>query len=202
MMVTSEGLYVTEIAMLFPRQGQWTAGDYFALPDSNRIVELVKGELIMAPPPSIDHQRISSVLYRLLYNFVADNKLGEVLYAPLAVQLGDDHYREPDIIFVRQENRDRIKELYIDGPPDWVAEVISPGTRKADEVDKLKEYAQAGIPEYWLVDPDHRTIRVYALHGGDTYILAGTYTEGQTARSETLVGFEVAIDQIFPQPIT
>lgn len=201
-MVSGKGLYITEIASLFPRQGQWKAGDYFTLPDTNRIVELVKGNLIMAPPPSIDHQHSVGNLYTELRAFVKSGNLGEVFIAPLAVQLGEDHYREMDVVFVRRENRTRIKELYIDGPPDWVAEVISPGTRKADEVYKLEEYAQAVVPEYWLVDPDHKTIRVYVLREGDTYTLKGTYTRGQTARSEKLTGFEAAVNQIIPEQVS
>ncbi len=70
--------------------------------------------------------------------------------------------------------------------PDWVAEIISPGARKTDEVDKLAEYAQAGIPEYWIIDLKKKTVRVYLLpEGGKEYTLAATYTSGQAARSVT-----------------
>jgi Uma2 family endonuclease len=100
------------------------------------------------------------------------------------------------VLFLRREHLERMKRHYIDGPPDWVAEVISPGTRQVDEVEKLTEYAQAGVPEYWLVDLEHKTIRVYVLREGSVYALAATYTAGQAAHAETIEGFSIAVDAV------
>jgi Uma2 family endonuclease len=128
--------------------------------------------------------------------FVLANKLGEVYFAPTDVRLYEGTVRQPDVLFIREENRGRITRQGLDGPPDWVAEVISAGTRETDEVAKLADYARAGVPEYWLVDPADQTIRVYTLHEG-AYRLAAAYTPGQTARSETLPGFAVTVDTLF-----
>ncbi len=187
--------YAQNLARLFPQQGEWREEDYFALPDSNRIIELSEGELIMSPPPSTAHQRVVANLFRALDAFVHAGGHGEVFIAPLAVRLREGKIREPGVLFISAAHADRVIPQMIDGAPDWVAEVISPGSRKIDEVEKLADYAEAGIPEYWLVDLDARTIRVYALADAK-YALAGTYGAGETARSETLGGFKIPVDDV------
>lgn len=90
---------------------------------------------------------------------------------------------------------EHVTRSHIDGPPDWVAEVISPGSRTVDEVDKLADYAKAGVPEYWLVDLEAGTIRVNVL-AGESYRLAATCEAGQTARAETIDSFTIPVDQV------
>jgi Uma2 family endonuclease len=191
--------YALNLARLFPQQGEWREEDYFALPDSNRIIELSEGELIVSPPPSAAHQRAVLRLSITLDAFVQAGGHGEVFIAPFAVRLWEGKIREPDVLFISAAHADRVTPQMVDGAPDWVAEVISPGSRKIDKVEKLADYAQAGIPEYWLVDLETRTIRVYALADAE-YALAGTYGAGETARSETLGGFEIAVDDVIGGP--
>jgi len=199
-MEADQEIYVTEIARFFPPQGKWTEEDYFALPESNLIVELSDGKLIVNPPATPPHQMISGNLYLSLVRYVENGDLGRVLYSPVSVRLWEGKIREPDLLFVRTEHLDRITNKSIDGAPAWVAEIISPSTRKADEVEKLAEYAEAGIPEYWLLDSKAVTIRIYVLpQGASEYVLHATYKAGEIARSVTLIGFEVAVDKIFPE---
>jgi Uma2 family endonuclease len=114
------------------------------------------------------------------------------------VRLAEDIVRQPDLFLVRKSHLSQIHGHIFYGAPDWAAEVISPSTRSADEEDKFIEYAQAGIPEYWLLDPKNKTIRVYVVpEGASEYTLAATYGAGDTARSERISGFEVAVDKIF-----
>jgi Uma2 family endonuclease len=189
--------YVSNIAELFPPQGYWTEADYFALPETKRIVELWDGELIIMPAPDTSHQDIVTILAALLYAFITPTKIGKVFVSPIAVKLGEGRIREPDVIFVKQENRERIARRYIDGPPDWVAEIISPGSRTTDTKDKLKQYAEAGISEYWLIDPEAGMVSVYVLGEGATaYTLSASYSAGETIRSAALDGFEVAVDDL------
>ncbi|MEJ2150934.1 MAG: Uma2 family endonuclease, partial [Chloroflexota bacterium] len=145
--------YVTDIAKLFPRQGEWTETDYFGLPESKRFVELWDGVLSIEPMPGTLHQRIVTRLAGLLFAYVNPIKSGEAFGPLTAVKLGEGRIREPDVMFIKQENRARIARRYIDGPPDWVAEVNSSGSRATDTKDKLQQYAEVGIPEYWLIDP-------------------------------------------------
>ena len=190
-------IYVTEIAKLFPPQGKWTEKDYFALPQTNQIVELSNGEIMMPSPAADAHQSASLELSHALKLFVDEHDLGIVRYAPMSVRLWEGKIREPDVLFIRREHADRLGKT-VHGVPDWVAEIISRKTKKTDEVDKLAEYAQAGVPEYWLLHYKRRTIRVYMLPAGASeYTLAATYSAGDIARSETITGFEVPVDKIF-----
>jgi Uma2 family endonuclease len=185
----------TEIAQLWPPQREWTEADYFALPDTNRFVELSEGELIMPPHPTETHQRVLDALYAAMRAFVHGHDLGVIRFAPLPVRLWPGKIREPDILFVSQAHADRIGEQ-VYGPPDLVVEVISAGTRRADRGDKFVEYARAGVSEYWLVDPEVQTIEVFVLEKG-AYTLLGKFSPGERARSQVLTGFEVAVDEVF-----
>ncbi|NHZ72072.1 MAG: Uma2 family endonuclease [Aquificales bacterium] len=184
-----------DIAELWPRQGQWTETDYFSLPDSSRLVELSEGELSIMPPPSFTHQKILDNLYSVLKAFVLKHDLGVTVFAPLAVRLWPGKIREPDILFYTHAHQDRIGEQ-VSGPPDFAAEIISPGTRKTDRHDKFYEYAQAGIAEYWLVDPKAKTVEVFVLDNGVYTLLVKTGIE-ETAVSHILRGLKIPCHLIF-----
>lgn len=186
---------VTQIAELWPPQGEWTEADYFALPDTNRFVELSEGELIMPPHPTETHQRVLDTLYATMRAFVLEHDLGVIRFAPLPVRLWPGTIREPDILFVSQAHTDRIGEQAY-GPPDLVVEVISTSTRRTDRGEKFLEYARAGISEYWLVDPEAQTIEVFVLQDG-AYTFLVKAGPGETARSQLLGGLEVTVDDVF-----
>lgn len=186
---------VTEIAQLWPPQKEWTEADYFALPDTNRFVELSERELIMPPHPTETHQRVLGTLYAAMRAFVLEHKLGILRFAPLPVRLWPGKIREPDILFVSHAHADRVGEQ-VYGPPDLVVEVVSSGTRRTDHGEKFLEYARAGVSEYWLVDPDPQTIEVFELEEG-AYTLLGKFGRGEIARSQLLAGFEVAVEEVF-----
>jgi len=189
-----------EIAELFPPQGQWTEADYFGLPETNRIVELSEGEVEVPPMPTTSHQRAVGKLFRRLSDYVEQKDLGEVALAPLRVRLWPGKIREPDIVFVARERAEQIGEEYW-GVPDLVVEVISPrteessGTEHLDRGTKFNEYAQAGVREYWLVDPPDRHIELYFLRDG-VYHLLERWGPEQTVRSQLLPGLEVPVDAI------
>ncbi|HRJ41191.1 MAG: Uma2 family endonuclease [Caldilineaceae bacterium] len=185
-----------EIAELFPSQGHWSEGDYLAL-ETNRLVEFSNGYIEVLPMPSISHQFISLYLYRLLYNFVSSLALGTVLTAPAKVRLWRGKYREPDLFLLLAQSARRIHEQYVDGA-DLVMEVVSGGARDRDRdwIEKRQEYAQAGIPEYWIVDPETETVTVLALEGGE-YAEYGEFCRGETATSKLLPGFVVLVDDVF-----
>jgi Uma2 family endonuclease len=187
----------TQVALLYPYQGEWTESDYLALPETNRIVELSEGRLVVPEMPTDPHQFAVGELFAALRVFVRDRGLGHVRMAPLPVRLWPGKFREPDIIFLSREHGDRRGEQFW-GVPDLVVEVISPrtehssGTERADRRDKFEEYALSGILEYWLVDPGRRTIEVFVLRDG-VYHLLGKWGLEETARSELLKGFEVPV---------
>jgi Uma2 family endonuclease len=183
----------TEILRLFPRQGKWTEADYFRLPETNRIIELSEGRLIISPSPTAQHQKISLNLSYLFTTYVRSHKLGELAYAPMDTRLYEGVVRQPDIEFMSNEHLDRITDTW--GVPDLVVEILSEGTAKDDKGDKFQEYQRAGILEYWIVDPFKQSIDVYTLENG-TYIRLGKWGPGEIAKSKLLDGFEVSIDEI------
>ncbi len=184
-----------EVASLYPPQGEWKEEDYFSLPDTNRYVELSDGRIIMPPHPTFSHQEALKRLFLRLQAFVEKNNLGIVQIAPLPVRLWPGKIREPDIFFIGKEHSDRIGER-VCGVPDLVVEVISSSTERTDRVEKFLEYAKAGIREYWLIDPEKKTVEVYSLRGGD-YILLGKYSGSQVATSEMLPGFKLRASELF-----
>jgi len=184
-----------EVASLYPPQGEWKEEDYFSLPDTNRYVELSDGRIIMPPHPTFSHQEALKRLFLRLQAYVEKNNLGIVQIAPLPVRLWPGKIREPDIFFIGKEHSDRIGER-VCGVPDLVVEVISSSTERTDRVEKFLEYAKAGIREYWLIDPEKKTVEVYSLRGGD-YILLGKYSGSQVATSEMLPGFKLRASELF-----
>ena len=192
-----------EIAHLFPARGAWEEEDYLAL-HTNRLVELSNGDLEMLPMPTEAHQFMALFLYRMVFDFVAPRGLGAVLAAPLRVRLGEGKFREPDVVFMLEKNKHRRKGKYWDRA-DLVMEVVSDDDPDRDHQVKRHEYAKAGIPEYWIVDPKDKTIIVLTLHNSATaqaataYTITGEYGPGQAAVSALLPGLSVDVDSVFSQ---
>jgi Uma2 family endonuclease len=136
-------------------------------------------------------------LFDPLYGYVRDKDLGVVLFAPLPVQLWAGKFREPDIVFMAAEHADRLGEKFWRGA-DLVMEVVSPDDPERDNVIKRLEYAQAGIPEYWIVDPIEASVSVLSLEGSE-YFLHGKFVPGETAKSVLLDGFTVDVATVLAE---
>jgi Uma2 family endonuclease len=187
-----------EVATLFPDQGDWSEEEYLGLP-GNHLVELSDGFLEFLPMPTTTHQLIVLLLVDLL-NAFARSKLGLALPAPLRVRLWSGKIREPDIAFMLYKHKDRMGEEFWEGA-DLVMEVVS-GDRKSrwrDLVTKRKEYAKAGIAEYWIVDPKVQQINVLCLKEKE-YQSHGMFKKGAQATSRLLAGFAVDVEAIFAKP--
>ncbi|MEQ9410112.1 MAG: Uma2 family endonuclease [Fuerstiella sp.] len=187
-----------DIARLFPDQGTWSAGDYLELTSStNRLVEFNNGNIEVLAVPTEEHQLILQFLQFALRDFVAPRKLGTLVPAGLRVRTSSQTFREPDIVFMLTENRDRRNNNFWEGA-DLVMEVVSPDTRSRmrELVDKRIEYAAAGIPEYWIVDPETRSVTVLSLEDRE-YAEHGIFTEPDTATSVLLDGFSVSVQEVF-----
>lgn len=192
-----------EIAHLFPAQGTWTEYDYFGLDsvyEGFPLVELSNGRLEVLPMPTQTHQFIVAFFFELLKAFTAVHAPGAVLFAAMKVRLkkgARPSYREPDVFYMKAENAHRRHNKYWDGA-DLVMEVVSPDPkdRERDFEVKREEYARAGIPEYWIIDPEQRQIRVLTLQG-KTYKVHGEFGPGTVATSVLLPGFAVSVDELF-----
>lgn len=192
-----------EIARFFPPQGQWTKDEYLALEDhygAHIRVELTEGRLEVLPVPTEPHQFIILFLLNSLRAFTQERAPGVVLFSGIRVrlQLPDEvKFREPDVVYMSAKHAARRHKEFWDGA-DLVMEVVS-GDAKDQARDwqtKPREYAAAGIPEYWIVDPDKKVIRVLALRG-KTYRRHGDFRPGQRATSVLLPGFAVAVSEVF-----
>ncbi len=148
--------------------GEYTLEDYYALPDERR-VELIDGVFYDMAAPAVVHQKILGELY-ILFRECADahEELGcEVYLSPCDVRLDRDNKTmvQPDLFVICRQYD--LGARAIDGAPDLTLEILSPSTRAKDMLLKLYKYQNAGVKEYWIVDPDHSTVLVYDLRGED-----------------------------------
>jgi Uma2 family endonuclease len=180
----------------WPEQGQWTYEDWARLPDDGTRYEVIDGVLYMAPSPTADHQSTSIRLAGAMLDYADAHELGEIFTAPLDVKLPNQPVPlQPDILFVRTERRSIVKRK-VEGVPDLVVEILSPSSRDYDRNVKFDVYEEAGVPEYWIVDPHTRTVEVFVLEAGE-YVLLGRWGAGGTATSRVLAGFEIPVASIF-----
>jgi Uma2 family endonuclease len=134
--------------------------EFLALPDDGRQVEWVDGEAIFFMPPNARHQMISGLLHFLLTGFVGLFNLGRIIAAPFEMRTRPDGpAREPDLLFIAREHLHRLTEQRLEGPADLIVEIVSPDSVGRDRREKFLEYAEAGIPEYWWIDPRQRQHR-------------------------------------------
>lgn len=185
-----------DIARLFPFQGQWDEGDYLSL-DTNRLVELTDGFIEVMPMPDMRHQLCLDNLVESLKNFAKPRNLGRVLFAPFSVRIRPNKFREPDLMFMLAEHSERMGGKFWEGA-DLVMEIVGAdaASQERDREKKRADYAEAGIPEYWIVDPQTHRITVLKLQRS-AYVVHGEFGNGQMADSSLLPGFDVNVDDLF-----
>ncbi len=184
----------------WPPQGQWTYDDYARLPNDGWKYEVMRGELYMSPAPRPIHQRVSGNLTFEFQRFVRAGDLGQILTAPIDVILPRNLGTpvQPDILFIRNDNLDIIGETTIDGVPDLVVEILSPSNWVDDRRAKFDVYADAGITEYWIIDPQKEEVELFTLRD-KRYELVEKYGLGERVSFQVLSGFSVTVDEIFAQ---
>ena len=176
-------------------QGCWRDDDYLWLTDRcRRLVEFTDGYLEMLPMPTRGHQRILAFLYSAFQAFL-NTAGGEALFAPLRLRIRAGKYREPDLLAMRDARDARSGERFWTGA-NVVAEVVSADDTQRDFVDKRSDYAEASIPEYWIVDPRTETITVLELAQGK-YVEHGVHRRGERAASLAIPGLGVDVDGVF-----
>ena len=162
--------------------------------------EWVDGHVVRMPPASQRHQQVRDFLFTVLQVYVEQRDLGRVISAPFQMKTGAHLAgREPDILFVGTDNLVRLKPTYLDGPADLVVEVVSPESQQRDRRDKLAEYEQGGVGEYWIVDPDERHADFYVLAPSGQYEARGADARG-VYRSQTVPGFWIKATWLWQDP--
>jgi Uma2 family endonuclease len=174
-----------------------TYDDLLAMPEDGHRYELIYGEIVMSPSPKTKHQRAVVQLAEAFNRYVREHRLGEVFVAPFDVKLSPHSVVQPDLLYVKRERSRIVTEDFVDGPPDLIIEVLSASNRMQDLVKKAALYAEHGVPEYWIVDPESEQIGVNVWEDGQ-YVPV-TF-EDAIARSVTLPGLEVSPSEIFALP--
>jgi Uma2 family endonuclease len=195
-MATREPPTTHPLLDLFPSDGEWTETEYYFVSERGKFVELSNGKLEFPPMPTEFHQLIAARLFAALFAFVTQHKLGQVRFAPLPVKLWQGKVREPDIIFMSNAHADRIQKYW--GVPDLAIEIVSENDERRDRIIKKEEYAQAGISEYWIVDPEAKTVEVYRLEGS-AYQTFAALTEKDKITSPTFADFEMPLAELFAE---
>jgi len=173
-----------------------TYEEFRRLPDDGKRYELIHGEVHLTPSPTTKHQFALQNLSRSLDPFVFKHRLGEIFVAPLDVRLSRDTAVQPDLIFISNSRARIIKENYIDGAPDLVVAIFSPSTAAHDRATKLALYAEAGVPEVWLLETVAKTVEVLKLQG-KKYLVDSALAGEQKLTSSQFPGWELPLTDLF-----
>jgi len=171
--------------------------EFRGLPDDGKRYELIHGRVRMTPAPSTRHQFVVLNLATSLRVYLVKNPIGELMVAPLDVCLSQDTALQPDLVFVSSQRIEIIQENFIAGVPDLVVEVLSASTAAHDRATKLNLYAEAGVPEVWLMDP--QTVEVLKLQA-NKYLVHSIFAGRQTLTSSLFPAWEISLDELFRFP--
>ena len=176
--------------------------DYELFPDDGQRHELIDGEHVVTAAPNTRHQRIVLRLGSALNGYAEPRRLALVLIAPTDVILSPHDVVQPDILLVLIDRLDIVGRR-VEGPPDLAIEVLSPSSRRTDEVLKRHSYEHWGVGELWIVDPDVERVRVYRLEGerrfGRAHELSAEH--GESLETPLLPGFSMALTELFTDPL-
>ncbi|MFO1430330.1 MAG: Uma2 family endonuclease [Candidatus Competibacteraceae bacterium] len=176
--------------------------DYQSLPESmSARYELLDGDLLMVPAPTVAHQRILRNLGFILQQFVREYDLGEILYSPIDVVFGagdDREIAQPDILFVDKTRSHIITPKEIQGAPTLIVEILSERTKTRDRTYKKVLYGRYGVREYWIIDPDDRTVEVY-VPGATGFELSRKYSRDEILTSDIFPGLQITLEEVFQE---
>lgn len=187
--------------MPLPQENRYSLADVLAWDEQDR-AELIDGEIVMMAPPSRIHQGIVFEIARQLGNYLEGKKC-KVYPAPFAVRLFEkdeerpesvDTMVEPDVTLICDPGK--LDNIGCKGAPDLVIEVLSPSSQRHDRLTKYNLYQRAGVQEYWIVDPESRTVQVSSLENG-RYKVAEIYTAADIAKVGVLDGCYIELSKVF-----
>jgi Uma2 family endonuclease len=175
-----------------------TYEDYLTFPDDGRRHELIDGEHFVTPAPIPRHQLAVTELVLALGNWVEEDGTGLVLPSPIDVVFDDTTVVQPDLLWISEERRSIVTETNVQGAPDLVVEVLSPTTRRTDEIIKRKLYGRFGVREYWIVDPELETIKLWRPDG-ERFVRAAELSleDDAVLTSPLLPGFALPLRRLF-----
>jgi Uma2 family endonuclease len=191
----SDQAWTDVLQEILPPQGEWSEEEYLVLTDHrSRLVEFTDGFLEVLPVPTDEHRSLLKFLFLAFFGFF-ERGGGTVQFAPLRLRVRPGKFREPDLLVILSAADSRRQNRFWDGA-DLTVEVVSEDKPERDLIDKRGDYAEARVPEYWIVNPQTQTITVLRLIG-DAYQEAGVYRRGQSATSVLKPEFSVLVDHVF-----
>ena len=164
------------------------------------VCELINGEFCQMPPATPEHQLLIDFLVGMINSFARSiQPMPGLAFTTIGLALSDLYAPTPDIVYLRFENLNLIRGGMVEGAPDLVVEALS-SDRGRDLVMKRAVYAEAGIPEYWILDPMNDTITVLRLSGSQ-YVEEAVLGSDDTLTTTTIPGFELPLSELFNQPV-
>lgn len=183
--------------MVQPTKTRIAAEEYFQLAEYEQhdLIQLIDGEVISGMPPVPRHQ---SIVGEILFLFltIVKAKGGKAFTSPIEVFLDQHNVFEPDVLFLRPDSRCEVGDKRLQGAPDLVVEVLSPGTAKHDRKQKFAAYEKHGVTEYWIVDPVHQVIEVWTTGDEDTFDGPHVY-DGEDTFKSSVLDEQVEVKAIF-----
>ena len=176
-----------------------TYDDYVLFPEDGQRHELIDGEHYVTPAPNRRHQAISANLVGMIWSHLQKHRIGRVFAAPLDVIFSNFDVVEPDVLYVSKQRAAELEASpWIKGAPDLVVEIGSPSTRKRDETIKRRLYERFGVDEYWVIDPELDTIKVYRrAHHRYERVAELTLENGDVLTTPLLSALELPLTKIF-----
>ncbi|HEV8231391.1 MAG TPA: Uma2 family endonuclease [Thermoanaerobaculia bacterium] len=165
--------------------------------DGSKRFELIEGEVFMTPSPNTKHQIAASNLHFAIRKFIEEKDLGRVFFAPYDVVFSKWTALEPDLLFIRRKRLSIITDANVQGVPDLVIEILSPGNKAYDRETKHRVYEQAGVPEIWYVDPEERSVEILNLARDRGYERTAKLSGNDAIVSNVLPGFSLTLDEVF-----
>ena len=180
---------------------KFTYEDFLNFPDDGKRHEIIDGEHYVTPSPNTKHQAVSLNLAVLIATYLRQHPIGRVFTAPYDVVFSDLDIVEPDLLYISRERLDVLTDKHVRGSPNLVIEILSPGTRRTDEVTKRKLYERFAVSEYWIVDPELDEIKVYRrVDNAFVRVAELTAEKMDVLTTPLLPDWSAALAEIFSSP--
>jgi len=186
-----------------PSTVKLTYDDFVHFPDDGKRHEIIDGAHYVTPAPTTKHQAIARNLTVSIGSYLRAQPVGEVFAAPFDVVLSDLDVVEPDLLYIARERLDILTVAHVRGAPDLAVEILSPGTRRIDEVTKRKLYERVGVLDYWVVDPELDTVKVYRRAGDGAFARPDKLSleRGDILATPLLPGWSAALSEVLTSPV-
>lgn len=182
----------------FKPKKRLTVDDYLLMPDHGRLLQLIDGDFIMAPSPSLKHQEVTRNIEFEFAKFLEKNPIGKILNAPIDYYVDKYDVVQPDLVYISKEKYRILFEKGIKNTPDLIIEIISKGTENIDKNLKKDLYWRAGVKEYWIVNIEEKSIEVFKINS-EGYKLKKIYRNENKdkIKPDILPGLIINLEKVF-----